>query len=179
MVTNETQLGTCPGPKCTQLLSSYLWSPRSFDPFVALACSSYHMSLNVEATTHRMYIGATRVPSPETQTTPIQIFLIPLPIISYSHHRVIMVKLQPHKKIVAQSDSRRQASTLAKQSILPSRDPRTVCMTENDLGILHSSFRANRWPERAEKERLAQLINKYVSLFFFDVRVRLTPRKVL
>ena len=117
------------------------------------------MSLNVEATTHRMYIGATRVPSPETHTTPIEIFLIPL-----LH---IMVKLQPHKKIVAQSDSRRQASNLAKQSVLPSRDPRTVCMTENDLGILQASFRANRWPERAEKERLAQLINKYVSTFFF------------
>jgi len=71
-----------------------------------------------------------------------------------------MVKLQPHKKIVAQSDSRRQASTLAKQSVLPSRDPRTVCMTENDLDILRASFRANRWPERAEKERLAQLISK-------------------
>jgi hypothetical protein len=105
------------------------------------------------------------VPSPETDTTPIEIFLIPST--SYSR-RVIMVKLQPHKKIVVQSDSRRQASTLAKQSVLPSRDPRTVCMTENDLGILQASFRANRWPERAEKERLAQLINKYVSpLFFF------------
>ena len=90
-----------------------------------------------------------------------------------------MVKLQPHKKIVAQSDSRRQASTLAKQSVLPSRDPRTVCMTENDLDILRASFRANRWPERAEKERLAQLISKYVSALFFDIRLRLTPRKVL
>lgn len=123
------------------------------------------MSLNVEATTHRMYIGATRVPSPETHTTPIQIFL------NHHHihtrnHRVIMAKLQPHKKIVAQSDSRRQASTLAKQSVLPSRDPRTVCMTENDLDILRASFRVNRWPERAEKERLAQLINKYVDVSF-------------
>ena len=76
-----------------------------------------------------------------------------------------MVKVQPHKKIVAQSDSRRQASTFAKQSVLPSRDPRTVCMTEGDLGVLQASFRANRWPERAEKERLAQLIGKYVSPF--------------
>lgn len=152
--------------KCTQLLSSYLWSPPLFLTLLWLwRCSSCHMSLNVEATTHRMYIGATRVPSPETDTTPIEIFLIPST--SYSR-RVIMVKLQPHKKIVVQSDSRRQASTLAKQSVLPSRDPRTVCMTENDLGILQASFRANRWPERAEKERLAQLINKYVSpLFFF------------
>jgi len=71
-----------------------------------------------------------------------------------------MVKVQPHKKIVTQSDSRRQASTVAKQSVLPSRDPRTVCMTEGDLGVLQASFRANRWPERAEKERLAQLIGK-------------------
>ena len=149
-----------PGPKV------YSAHTCGFDPFVALACSSYyHMSLNVEATTHRMYIGATRVPSPETHTTPIQIFL------NHHHihtrnHRVIMAKLQPHKKIVAQSDSRRQASTLAKQSVLPSRDPRTVCMTENDLDILRASFRVNRWPERAEKERLAQLINKYVVVSF-------------
>ena len=76
-----------------------------------------------------------------------------------------MVKVQPHKKLVAQSDSRRQASTVAKQSVLPSRDPRTVCMTEGDLGVLQASFRANRWPERAEKEWLAQLIGKYVSPF--------------
>jgi hypothetical protein len=73
-----------------------------------------------------------------------------------------MVKLQPHKKIVVQSDLRRQASTVAKQAVLPSRDPRTVCMTEGELGYLLSSFRVNRWPERAEKERLAQLIGKYV-----------------
>jgi len=71
-----------------------------------------------------------------------------------------MVKLQPHKKIVTHSDSRRHAPTVAKQSVLPSRDPRTVCMTEGDLGILQASFGANRWPERAEKERLAQLIGK-------------------
>jgi len=38
-------------------------------------------------------------------------------------------------------------------------------MTEGDLGVLQASFRANRWPERAEKERLAQLIGKYVSPF--------------
>jgi hypothetical protein len=75
-----------------------------------------------------------------------------------------MVKLQTHKKIVIQSDLRRQhASTLAKQAVLPpSRDPRTVCMTEGELSYLLASFRANRWPERAEKERLAQLIGKYV-----------------
>ncbi|KAI0004622.1 hypothetical protein BJV74DRAFT_793109 [Russula compacta] len=71
-----------------------------------------------------------------------------------------MVKLQSHKKIVIQSDLKRQASMVAKQSVLPSRDPRTVCMTERDLGYLLDSFRANRWPERAEKERLAQLIGK-------------------
>jgi hypothetical protein len=122
-------------------------------------------------TTHRMYIGATRVPL--GKPTPIsRIFLIPihphiiLILIQHHHrHRAIMVKVQPHKKIVTQSDSRRQASTVAKQSVLPSRDPRTVCMTEGDLGVLQASFRANRWPERAEKERLAQLINKYVSPF--------------
>ena len=75
-----------------------------------------------------------------------------------------MVKLQPHKKIVIQSDLKRHASTVAKQAVLPSRDPRTVCMTEGELGYLLASFRANRWPERAEKERLAQLIGKYVYL---------------
>ncbi len=75
-----------------------------------------------------------------------------------------MVKLQSHKKIVIQSDLRRQhASTIAKQAVLPTRDPRTVCMTEGELGYLLASFRVNRWPERAEKERLAQLIGKYVS----------------
>ena len=75
-----------------------------------------------------------------------------------------MVKAQPHKKIVVQSDLRRQhASPVAKQAVLPSsRDPRTVCMTEGELSYLLASFRANRWPERAEKERLAQLIGKYV-----------------
>lgn len=74
-----------------------------------------------------------------------------------------MVKVQPHKKIVVQSDLKRQhASTVAKQTVLPSRDPRTVCMTEGELSYLLASFRANRWPERAEKERLAQLIGKYV-----------------
>jgi hypothetical protein len=74
-----------------------------------------------------------------------------------------MVKLQSHKKIVVQSDLRRQhASTVAKQVVLPTRDPRTVCMTEGELGYLLASFRVNRWPERAEKERLAQLIGKYV-----------------
>jgi hypothetical protein len=76
-----------------------------------------------------------------------------------------MVKLQSHKKIVIESDSRRQASTGAKQAILSSRDPRTVCMTEAELAYLRASFRVNRWPERAEKERLARIIGKYVSLF--------------
>ncbi|KAF8501103.1 hypothetical protein F5888DRAFT_1679099 [Russula emetica] len=73
-----------------------------------------------------------------------------------------MVKVQPHKKTVVQSDLRRQhhASTVAKQAMLPNRDPRTVCMTEGELSYLLASFRANRWPERAEKERLAQLIGK-------------------
>jgi hypothetical protein len=33
-------------------------------------------------------------------------------------------------------------------------------MTEGELSYLLASFRANRWPERAEKERLAQLIGK-------------------
>jgi hypothetical protein len=74
-----------------------------------------------------------------------------------------MVKVQPHKKIVVQSDLKRQhASTIAKHALLPTRDPRTVCMTEGELSYLLASFRANRWPERAEKERLAQLIGKYV-----------------
>ena len=76
-----------------------------------------------------------------------------------------MVKLQSHKKIVIESDSRRQSSPDAKQAILSSRDPRTVCMTETDLAYLRASFRANRWPERAEKERLARIIGKYVSPF--------------
>ena len=113
-----------------------------------------------------MYIGATRVPL--WKPTPIsRIFLIPsiliFILIRHHHHRATMVKVQPHKKVVTQSDSRRQASTVAKQSVLPSRDPRTVCMTEGDLDVLKTSFRANRWPERAEKERIAQLIGKYVS----------------
>ncbi len=74
-----------------------------------------------------------------------------------------MVKVQTHKKIVVQSDLRRQqASAVTKQAVLPTRDPRTVCMTEVELNYLLASFRANRWPERAEKERLAQLIGKYV-----------------
>jgi hypothetical protein len=73
-----------------------------------------------------------------------------------------MVKAQPHKKSVIESDLRRQASTDAKQAVLPSRDPRTVCMTREELGHLLASFRVNRWPGRAEKERLAQLIGKYV-----------------
>ncbi|KAI0300403.1 hypothetical protein BC826DRAFT_993112 [Russula brevipes] len=118
------------------------------------------MSLNVEATTHRMYIGATRVPPKEPSTT---ISLVPIHSHISSHISPhTMVKLQPHKKIVIQSDLRRQATNVAKQAVLPSRDPRTVCMTEAELGYLLASFRVNRWPERAEKERLAQLIGKYV-----------------
>ncbi|KAF8272243.1 hypothetical protein EI94DRAFT_1697595 [Lactarius quietus] len=71
-----------------------------------------------------------------------------------------MVKLQSHKKIVIESDSRRQTSADAKQAVLSSRDPRTVCMTEDELAYLRASFRVNRWPERAEKERLARTIGK-------------------
>ncbi|KAI9443097.1 hypothetical protein H4582DRAFT_2072180 [Lactarius indigo] len=70
------------------------------------------------------------------------------------------MKLQSHKKIVIESDSRRPASTDAKHAVLSSRDPRTVCMTEDELAYLRASFRVNRWPERAEKERLARLIGK-------------------
>jgi len=52
-----------------------------------------------------------------------------------------MVKVQPHKKIVVQSDFKAQhASTVAKQTVLPSRDPRTVCMTEGELSYLLASF---------------------------------------
>ncbi|KAH8998697.1 hypothetical protein EDB92DRAFT_1836689 [Lactarius akahatsu] len=71
-----------------------------------------------------------------------------------------MAKLQSHKKIVFESDSRRPASTDGKHAVLSSRDPRTVCMTEDELAYLRASFRVNRWPERAEKERLARLIGK-------------------
>ncbi|KAI0247137.1 hypothetical protein BJV78DRAFT_1157405 [Lactifluus subvellereus] len=73
-----------------------------------------------------------------------------------------MVKLQSHKKIVIESDLKRQTPTDAKQAVLPlpSRDPRTVCMTKEELGYLVASFRVNRWPGRAEKERLARLIGK-------------------
>ena len=92
-----------------------------------------------------------------------------------------MVKLQSHKKIVIESDSRRQSSPDAKQAVLSSRDPRTVCMTEAELAFLRASFRVNRWPERAEKERLARIIGKYVglSLIFFFFHFRLTFVKVL
>jgi hypothetical protein len=84
-----------------------------------------------------------------------------------------MVKFQSHKKLVIESVSRRQASPGAKQVVLSScRDPRTVCMTEDELAYLQASFRVNRWPERAEKERLARLIGKYVGpfpvIFTFD-----------
>jgi len=73
-----------------------------------------------------------------------------------------MAKFQshPHKKITIHSDLKRQASTVARQAVLRPRDPRTVCMTKDELGLLQASFRLNRWPERAEKERLAQLIGK-------------------
>ncbi|KAH9179115.1 hypothetical protein EDB89DRAFT_1925361 [Lactarius sanguifluus] len=71
-----------------------------------------------------------------------------------------MAKLQSHKKTVIESDSRRPASTDGKHAVLSSRDPRTICMTEGDLAYLRASFRVNRWPERAEKERLARLIGK-------------------
>jgi hypothetical protein len=90
-----------------------------------------------------------------------------------------MVKLQSHKKIAIESDSRRQASIDAKQAVLSSRDPRTVCMKEAELAYLQASFRVNRWPERAEKERLARIIGKYVSPFVIFVRFRLTSVKVL
>jgi hypothetical protein len=73
-----------------------------------------------------------------------------------------MVKLQSHKKVITESDSRRPASTDAKRAVLPPRDPRTVCMTKEELGYLLASFQVNRWPGRAEKERLARLIGKYV-----------------
>ncbi|KAH9065526.1 hypothetical protein EDB87DRAFT_1679985 [Lactarius vividus] len=71
-----------------------------------------------------------------------------------------MVKFQSHKKIVIESDSRRSTPTDVKHAVLSSRDPRTVCMTEDELAYLRASFRVNRWPERAEKERLARLIGK-------------------
>jgi len=107
--------------------------------------------MNVAATTHDLYIGRRRKKHFFTRiyfrasTTRIQS--------SY-----IMVKLQSHKKLVIESDSRR---TYAKQAVLSScRDPRTVCMSEDDLAYLQASFRVNRWPERAEKERLARLIGK-------------------
>ncbi len=90
-----------------------------------------------------------------------------------------MVKLQSHKKTIIESVSRRQASTDAKQAVLSSRDPRTVCMTEHELAYLRASFRVNRWPERAEKERLARLIGKYVGTFLYFFRLRLTSSKVL
>jgi hypothetical protein len=83
-----------------------------------------------------------------------------------------MVKLQSHKKIIIESDLRRQASTDAKQAVLPTRDPRTVCMTKEELSYLHASFRVNRWPGRAEKERLARLIGKYVlDASLLDIRI--------
>ena len=153
---NKTPLGTCPA-------SMHTCGCHAFEPFVALACSGYHMSLNVEATTHQMYIGAARVPPKEPISTRSLVHSNRI-----QHHRT-MGKLQSHKKIVIQSDLKRQASMVAKQSVLPSRDPRTVCMTERDLGYLLDSFQANRWPERGEKERLAQLIGKYVYFFSLDI----------
>jgi len=110
--------------------------------------------MNVADTIHDMYIGRRRkkhffiIIYSQASTTRIQ----------YSY---VMVKLQSHKKLVIESDSRRQASSYAKQAVLSScRDPRTVCMTEDELAYLQASFRVNRWPERAEKERLAHLIGK-------------------
>ncbi|KAI9465616.1 hypothetical protein BJY52DRAFT_596386 [Lactarius psammicola] len=111
------------------------------------------MNLNVEATTYDMYIGRRR-----KKHFFIRIyFRASTTRIQYSY---AMVKLQSHKKIIIESDSRRQASVDAKQAVLSSRDPRTVCMTEDELAHLRASFRVNRWPERAEKERLARLIGK-------------------
>jgi hypothetical protein len=46
-------------------------------------------------------------------------------------------------------------------------------MTEGELSYLLASFRANRWPERAEKERLAQLIGKCVSPFPLTLGIHL------
>ena len=155
---NETPLGTCP-TCCPTVLLVVATPLNSLISFVAWACSSYHMSLDVEATTHRMYIGAPRVPP--NKPIPARNLLL---IIVHSHTTSPMVKVQPHKKVVIQSDLRRQhSSTLVKEAVLPpSRDPRTVCMTAGELSYLLASFRANRWPERAEKERLAQLIGKCV-----------------
>ncbi|KAN0139764.1 hypothetical protein V8E53_002426 [Lactarius tabidus] len=111
------------------------------------------MNLNVVATTHDVYIGRKR-----KRHFFIRIYSrASTPPIQYSF---VMVKLQSHKKIAIESDSRRQASIDAKQAVLSSRDPRTVCMKEAELAYLQASFRVNRWPERAEKERLARIIGK-------------------
>ena len=90
-----------------------------------------------------------------------------------------MGKLQSHKKIVIESDSRRQTSIDTKQTILSSRDPRTVCMNEAELAYLQASFRVNRWPERAEKERLARIIGKYVVFSPIFLRCQFTSMKVI
>lgn len=111
------------------------------------------MNTNVEATTHDMYIGRRR----KKHVSITIYFRASTTRIQYSY---AMVKLQSHKKIVIESDSRRQASADAKQAVLSSRDPRTVCMTGDELAHLRTSFRVNRWPERPEKERLARLIGK-------------------
>ena len=70
---NETPLGTCPA------FADTCGRATPLNSFVALACSSYHMSLNVEATTQRMYIGAARVPPKDPIPTRH------LPILVHSH----------------------------------------------------------------------------------------------
>ena len=123
--------------------------------------------MNVAPTTQDMYIGRRR-----KEHFFIIIYFRASP--THIQHSNVMVKLQSHKKIVIESDSRRQASSIAKQAVLSScRDPRTVCMTEDELAYLQASFRVNRWPERAEKERLARLIGKYVfrQLFVFSLSI--------
>lgn len=143
-----------------------------FLTLVAFLCLSYSMKLNVVATTHDMYIGRKRKRHSfiriysRTSTPPIQ-------------YSFVMGKLQSHKKIVIESDSRRQTSIDTKQTILSSRDPRTVCMNEAELAYLQASFRVNRWPERAEKERLARIIGKYVAFLPFFFLCQFTSVKVL
>jgi len=89
--TNETQLGTCPGPR------PVVATP--FEPFVALACSScYHMSLNVvkATTTHRMYIGAARVPLGNPTPISGRIFLIPIHSHTHTHTHTHTTSPSPH-----------------------------------------------------------------------------------
>ncbi|KAI0259815.1 hypothetical protein BC834DRAFT_846540 [Gloeopeniophorella convolvens] len=73
-----------------------------------------------------------------------------------------MTRTQSLKKTVVQAGSRLTLTYYSPKDAVISvpRNPRTICMTKEDLYHLRISFDVNPWPDRDEKLRLADRIGK-------------------